>query len=137
MAKQCLHFRGKPPTEPGTYFVQAIGNAVNGNGSADANDSWNWMTPRQIVVEPTNSITDVSANQDMVIVSPLPTSSTATVILPSDASGGAYTVLVTASDGQTVYSEQITLAEQNSYVWNGKSMSGADVANGSIFLLQS
>jgi hypothetical protein len=50
-------FSWTAPSTPGTYYLRAIGNAVNSNNSSDANDLWNWMTPIAITVNPSASLT--------------------------------------------------------------------------------
>lgn len=42
-------FTWKAPTTPGTYYLRAIGNAVNENGGTSG-DQWNWMTPKTLIV---------------------------------------------------------------------------------------
>lgn len=51
-------FTWKAPPAPGTYYVQAVGNAVNGNGRNDVADSWNWLQPVAITVEPATSVAE-------------------------------------------------------------------------------
>ncbi len=53
-------FTWKAPAAPGTVYVQAIGNAVNGNGNDDANDSWNWLDPVAITVEEATSVAEIA-----------------------------------------------------------------------------
>ncbi len=43
-------FNWTAPSQHGTYYLRAIGNAVNSNGRNDG-DEWNWMTPQQITVK--------------------------------------------------------------------------------------
>jgi hypothetical protein len=51
-------FTWKAPATAGTVYVQAIGNAVNGNGNDDANDAWNWLDPVAITVEEATSVAE-------------------------------------------------------------------------------
>ncbi len=44
-----FNFKWAAPSTPGTYYLRAIGNAVNENGS-ESGDQWNWMTPKALVV---------------------------------------------------------------------------------------
>ncbi len=44
-------FTWQAPSTPGLYTVRAVGNAVNGNGSADANDQWNYLQTTTITVK--------------------------------------------------------------------------------------
>jgi len=51
-------FTWKAPSTEGTYYMQAIGNAVNGNGNDDANDAWNWMQPVALTVKAATSVAE-------------------------------------------------------------------------------
>ena len=51
-------FTWKAPSQEGSFYIQAIGNAVNGNGNDDANDAWNWMQPVEITVQNTSSVAE-------------------------------------------------------------------------------
>jgi hypothetical protein len=44
-------FSWTSPSDAGEYYIRSIANAVNGNGSSDANDSWNWMPAQKIIVK--------------------------------------------------------------------------------------
>ena len=44
-------FSWTAPSEPGEYYIRAIANAVNDNGSSDSGDEWNWMTPQVVTVK--------------------------------------------------------------------------------------
>lgn len=52
-------FTWKAPSTEGTYYMQAIGNAVNGNGREDTGDSWNWMQPVAITVKAATSVAEI------------------------------------------------------------------------------
>lgn len=43
-------FTWTAPTTPGTYYLRAIGNAVDNDNSADGDDQYNWLTPKQLIV---------------------------------------------------------------------------------------
>lgn len=43
-------FTWTAPSTPGTYYLRAIGNAVNDNGNSDVNDDWNWMSIQTFTV---------------------------------------------------------------------------------------
>ena len=49
-------FTWTAPTTEGTYYLQAIGNACNGNGSEDDGDAWSWMNPLPIIVSTPSSV---------------------------------------------------------------------------------
>lgn len=43
-------FTWTAPTTPGTYYIRALGNAVNGNGYEDSGDQWNRMSNQTVTV---------------------------------------------------------------------------------------
>lgn len=45
-----FQFTWTAPTTSGTYYIRVVGNAVNGNGQADNNDRWNFMSVQQVTV---------------------------------------------------------------------------------------
>lgn len=55
-------FTWTAPTTPGTYYVQAIGNACDGDGVETDADQWSWMTPVEIVVSSTSDVSDVAGS---------------------------------------------------------------------------
>lgn len=55
-------FSWTAPSQPGNYYLRAIANCVNGNGSADANDQWNRLAIQTITVQEAPSITVNSPN---------------------------------------------------------------------------
>ncbi|MDX9789542.1 MAG: choice-of-anchor V domain-containing protein [Candidatus Kapabacteria bacterium] len=67
-----FNFTWTAPDKPGTYFLRAAGNAVNGNGIPDNGDQWNWMTPAELIVrgveltEPASG-EDFCAGRDLII----------------------------------------------------------------------
>jgi Immunoglobulin domain/HYDIN/CFA65/VesB-like, Ig-like domain/Abnormal spindle-like microcephaly-assoc'd, ASPM-SPD-2-Hydin len=48
--KAAFDFDWTAPSTAGEYWILAIGNAVNGNGSTDSGDKWNRMTPKKVTV---------------------------------------------------------------------------------------
>ncbi|MES2766533.1 MAG: choice-of-anchor V domain-containing protein, partial [Bacteroidota bacterium] len=101
------------PTTAGTYYLRAIGNAVNGNTSADGNDHWNWMSPVAITVnaQPTLALTAPasgavwcpSSTQNITWNS----TGVSTIKIEISSDGSAYTTIapsVTASAGTYSYS---------------------------------
>ncbi len=48
--KADFSFTWTAPSLPGTYYLRAIGNAVNFNNSADNQDQWNWMDVKTLTV---------------------------------------------------------------------------------------
>lgn len=55
-----LTFTWEAPLQEGTYYMQAVGNAVNGNGDRDVNDAWNWMQPVAITVKAASSVAEIT-----------------------------------------------------------------------------
>ncbi|MCO6465059.1 MAG: hypothetical protein J5I53_00435 [Bradyrhizobiaceae bacterium] len=55
------------PAAPGTYYIQAVGMAGNGNMIADEDDRWAWMEPVMITVTPSTNVDDneSSTHQDL------------------------------------------------------------------------
>lgn len=49
-------FNWTAPSEPGTYYMRAVGLASNNNGQASG-DEWNWMQVKEIIVAPAQSVT--------------------------------------------------------------------------------
>jgi hypothetical protein len=52
-------FSWTAPTTPGTYYVQAVANAVNGDGGPSNADDWTFLEPVELKVEATSSVADV------------------------------------------------------------------------------
>jgi hypothetical protein len=92
-----LTFTWTAPTTPGTYYIQAIGNAVNGNGRDDGSDNWAFMTPQAITVEPSTSVDEEAALP--LAVFPNPLRGDASLYLGADISGATRVQLIsTAGD---------------------------------------
>lgn len=90
-------FTWTAPTTPGTYYIQAIGNAVNGNGRDDGNDNWAFMQPQAITVEPSTSVDEEAALP--LAVFPNPLRGDASLYLGADISGATRVQLIsTAGD---------------------------------------
>lgn len=69
-------FTWKAPDVAGTYYVQAIGNAANGDGAEDSRDQWAWMTPVQIVVSTTSGVAEQRRGSSASpVISPMPLTS--------------------------------------------------------------
>jgi hypothetical protein len=52
-------FSWTAPELPGTYYVQAVANAVNGDGGPSNADDWTFLEPVEIKVEATSSVEDM------------------------------------------------------------------------------
>ncbi len=97
-------FTWKAPNEPGTYYLQAIGNAVNGNGRDDAGDAWNWLQPVAIVVEDVTGVDELlPGGAFMVYPNPVAPGGTLTISVPHT---GEYDVRVVGVSGTEVFTER-------------------------------
>lgn len=66
-------FTWTAPPVAGTYWVQAIGNACNGDGAEDSRDLWSWMTPVQINVTTTSGVAEHgSGGAGSLVIAPMP-----------------------------------------------------------------
>jgi hypothetical protein len=106
------------PTTPGTYFLRAVGNAVNGNVLADAADVWNWLQPVRLVVTLASSVRlQPAADGENLSIAPNPAS-------------GATTFAWTLPDGSAAaLNEEFTLRLVNAAgtefrSWNGTANAG-------------
>lgn len=111
------------PAQAGTYYLRAIGNAVNGDGSASGQDQWNWLTPVEIVVSPSTSVDETSVVN--VVTSPVPAHDHVSVTVPST-SGERLSVSVMDGTGQVVATDVVVAAgEALRYTWNGRRDDGS------------
>lgn len=95
-------FTWTAPTAPGKYYVQAVGNAVNGNGREDAADDWTFLQPVEIVVESATSVKEDVAG--LTSIFPNPCGSTEILNIGTEISGTSQVQLVNAQ-GQIVLDE--------------------------------
>ncbi len=124
-----FEFTWRAPAEEGVYFLRAIGNAVNGDGSAGAADQWNWMDEVvQVVVSPTASVNEVQITS--VLTRPVPAHSEVHVTA-STTPGEPLTVDVTDATGNVVHRENVfAWADDYTYVWRGANSSGQPAPQG-------
>jgi hypothetical protein len=52
-------FSWTAPSTPGTYYLQAVANAVNGDGRENDADDWTFLEPVELKVEATSSVADL------------------------------------------------------------------------------
>lgn len=95
------------PNTDGTVFLHACANAVNGNGSPDANDIWNFLEPIEIVVSGTNSVSEERASSGLTIV-PQPAHGDVTVSV-ENVPNGEYTLNIFNGNGAIVGMEKFTV----------------------------
>lgn len=56
-----FNFTWTAPSTSGTYYLRAIGNAVNNNGGDDSGDLWNWMPIQTITVASPSSTVSITS----------------------------------------------------------------------------
>jgi hypothetical protein len=123
-------FRWTAPQDEGTYFLQAVGNAVNGNSSADGGDAWNYLTPVQLVVSNPTSVED-RRTQLAGRMSPIPAHDNVTLSAPAS-DGEVFAVTIASVDGIIIATDAVTATSgQVVYTWNGRNSQGLPVAPGS------
>lgn len=116
-------FTWTAPTTPGTYFLRAISNAVNRDGSAGAADQWNWLTPVQIVVSEASSVNEYSVVD--VAVTPVPSHESVSITVPSS-SGEKLRISIVDQLGAIVsINEETASADSFRYVWDGRRSDGS------------
>ncbi|HBB26328.1 MAG TPA: hypothetical protein DCZ59_08700 [Bacteroidetes bacterium] len=104
--KVTFAFSWTAPETPGTYYVQAVANAVNGNGGPDNGDDWTFLEPVEITVEGTSSVEDVP-----LFTSLYPNPLAPSQILHLDAAlTGPTQVRVISMQGAVVIDEMMELA---------------------------
>lgn len=78
-------FTWTAPTQEGTYFIMATGNAVNRNGG-DSGDEWNYMQPIQLTVSSTTDIgNEFEHSQVSIFPNPIQEHSVLEYQLPTNA----------------------------------------------------
>ena len=128
--------RWNAPSEPGTYYLHVIANAVNRNGGPDMGDQWNWMQPVKIVVSEASSVYDANAVvMSSLDLRPVPAHGDVMMSLPSEAAGEEYTMLVLDPQGQVIYRRENVSSEQGIVAWDGKTATGAHAATGSYVVV--
>lgn len=128
--------RWTAPTEPGTYYLHAVANAVNRNGSPDIGDQWNWMQPVKIVVTTSTTVAEVPAfDHSLLDLRPLPAHGDVTMSIPSDLSGEPFTLSVIDAQGAVVYRRELPPGSAAIQQWDGRTMSGTHAAPGSYVVV--
>ncbi|MCX7880779.1 MAG: immunoglobulin domain-containing protein [Ignavibacteria bacterium] len=107
-------FTWTAPTTPGTYYLRAVGNAVNNNNQTSG-DQWNFMTVQEITVVSSPTITVVAPNGGEVIC---PESS---YNIRWNSSNVANVKILLSSDGGNNFNTTLvasTSASAGSWTWN-------------------
>jgi hypothetical protein len=124
-----LNFQWTAPATEGTYYLHAIANAVNRNGSNDPQDEWNWLEPVKLVVGPTASVREETILGNAMIA-PLPAHDDVT-ISSSVTPGEDYDVTIVDGSGNAVRRQRVHAnTGMVVYVWNGRTDSGAMAPSG-------
>ncbi|MBS1560058.1 MAG: hypothetical protein JSS89_00490 [Bacteroidetes bacterium] len=132
--KATFSFSWKAPTTPGTYYLLATGNAVNGNGREDANDLWNHMTPIQITVEKTTDVAEATIPVYSSLATPLPSSNLVTVEFAAEPQE-RFEVAVTDMQGQRIFEGAFTAeADRGIFQWNGGMAEGIPARTGAYMI---
>ena len=95
-------FTWTAPTAPGKYYIQAVANAVNGNGREDAGDDWTFLQPVEIVVESNTSVLEDVTGLSSIFPNPCATGEILNI--GAEINGVSQVQLVNAN-GQIVFDE--------------------------------
>ena len=121
-------FTWTAPSQPGTYYLRAIGNAVNGDGSAGTIDQWNRMPVVEVVVGLPNSVDEYSdAN---VVVSPVPAHDQVSMTVPTQANEQLQITVLDHLGAVVASDNAIASDESFRYTWNGRGNDGSQVPQG-------
>jgi len=122
-------FTWTAPTEEGTYFLHAVGNAVNSNG-VPTGDQWNWLEPIELVVSATNSVSETTVAMGAAHIAPVPAHGDVSIAVPVQA-GERLTVQIMDASGSVIRSEQTrSNTDHFVYVWDGRTSTGAAAPSG-------
>lgn len=90
------------PMEPGTYYLEAVSMAGNGDGIDGEDDRWNWLEPVAITVTPATTVNEPNEGFQEII------ESGAVGLIPKTylPVQGQYTVTVLSIDGAVVFRKQ-------------------------------
>lgn len=126
-------FTWTAPNETGTYYLLAVGNAVNGNGG-ESGDTWAPLTPVSIVVGATSVAEETSISK--AAAAPNPAHGRTVFEYTLDAPTFVGLEVVNAL-GQTVYAQ--APAPQNAGTgaipWNGMNSNGEKAAAGIYYAI--
>ena len=124
------------PTEPGTYYLHVIANAVNRNGGPDLGDQWNWMEPVKIVVSNTSSVNE---RHDMVAqtldLRPIPAHGDVFMTIPEHDGSESFTMAVVDAHGTVVYRRESTTMTERVIHWDGRTAEGTHAAPGTYVVV--
>lgn len=127
-------FQLTAPTEPGLYFLRAVGNAVNLSGTS-IGDIWNFAPVLRVRVSITDDVHDLKPiaahDAPTVDVAPLPAHDQVTLTAET-VPGSAYHLSVLDLTGMLIFSDVVSASDPIlRYVWNGTTNTGIQAPNGS------
>lgn len=101
-------FNWTAPTQEGTYYIQAVGNACNGNGRDDDSDTWAFMQPVAITVSSTNDVDESEPQAPYQFqIAPNPLVSGVAAMLHGVPAGARHLSIVSAN-GMVVFERDVT-----------------------------
>lgn len=131
-------FQYKASTTPGTALIYAACNAVNLDGSADAQDHWN-LAVDTLTIVPASSVTLASNSTSDIQIFPNP-STTGRLALASSGIDGSARIAVSDPAGKVVMRESLMLGSGNtldlSTLPNGTYFLSIQARNGQSFVKQ-
>jgi hypothetical protein len=120
------------PLAGGTYYLQAVANAVNRNGQSDGNDQWNWATPVEVVVDGTVSV-QAEENRG-VAVWPLPAHDIVNITAPAE-DGEEFRLEILDLNGRSLQQGQVVAqAGTVAVAWDGRNHQGEPVSPGTYLV---
>ncbi|MBU3741910.1 MAG: hypothetical protein FGM24_06445 [Candidatus Kapabacteria bacterium] len=128
--------RWTAPSEPGTYYLHAVSNAVNRNGAPDIGDQWNWMQPVKIVVGTPSSVADAATIEySSLDLRPLPAHGDVSMQIPSELTGETFTLSIIDGQGAVVYQREVQPGSAAIQQWDGRTFTGTHAAPGSYVVV--
>lgn len=104
--KVSFPFSWTAPAAAGTFYVQAVANAVNGDGSPNNQDDWTFLEPVEIKVEETSSVADLPT---FTSIYPNPMAPSQTLHLDAEFIGPT-SIRVVNTQGMVVIDEMMDLS---------------------------
>lgn len=121
-------FTWTAPSQPGTYYLRAIANAVNGDGSAGTIDQWNRMPAVEVVVGLPNSVDEYSHVD--VVLSPVPAHDQVSMTVPTQANEQLQITVIDHLGAVVASDNAVASGESYRYTWNGRRNDGSQVPQG-------
>lgn len=104
--KTTFAFSWTAPSTPGTYYVQAVANAVNGDGNESDADDWTFLEPVEIKVEQATGVDE--ATEPTMMVYPNPLTSEQILHIDGDVTGPTNVEVIDAT-GAVVIREEMNI----------------------------